>query len=374
VEGSWFRLYTEIRADPKLRRLPPAQRWAWIVVLALAKESPRPGWLLLAEGLPLHPQDLADQARISLKEARDALASFARQDMVAEEEGVLRVIHWERRQFVSDNSTGRWESWKKRKKGNVTNECQNNANVSPTVLQQEPHQRPANVGPTAQGQEVHQHPTNVGPTELHQRLANVGQTPPEYRVQRQTTETEKDINPSPSESAESDRPEPTTEPSFPTQSPDPSLISKLPGPALIFPPEGSDQPGLSPGHSTSDQAITGTSPSPTSPSLPRPKRSREGAPAKGETPPSVLLFRQETHRYPARQWFPEIEASVGSNPDELERWRLLVHGWVGAGWNPLNVAGMLELFRRHEMPHPGSRKEKVNDAADFARGLDYDSL
>ncbi|MEI6309909.1 MAG: hypothetical protein WCP58_09745, partial [bacterium] len=104
---SWFRLYTGICADPKLRRLPVSQRWAWVVVLALAKESPQPGRLLLCEGLPLRADDLADQAHITLREAEEALASFLLQGMVTEEDGIYDVVHWAKRQYLSDCSSER---------------------------------------------------------------------------------------------------------------------------------------------------------------------------------------------------------------------------------------------------------------------------
>ncbi|MCL6443142.1 MAG: hypothetical protein K6T83_06760 [Alicyclobacillus sp.] len=47
----WFRFYTEAISDTKIRRLPPAQRWLWVVMLSLARKSNRHfGWLEKGEG------------------------------------------------------------------------------------------------------------------------------------------------------------------------------------------------------------------------------------------------------------------------------------------------------------------------------------
>lgn len=107
MASQWVRLYTEIRSDRKLRRLSPAQRWLWVVMLTIAKESPQPGRLLLAEGVPVTVEDLADDAAISIEEVRAGLQAFINQRMVAEVDGFYHLINWNKRQFVSDSSTER---------------------------------------------------------------------------------------------------------------------------------------------------------------------------------------------------------------------------------------------------------------------------
>jgi len=61
-------------------------------------------------------------------------------------------------------------------------------------------------------------------------------------------------------------------------------------------------------------------------------------------PASVKAFRSGAHRYPPRAWYDRIAAAVGDDPAALDRWKALVHEWVGRGWNPGNVQGMLEAF------------------------------
>lgn len=67
-------------------------------------------------------------------------------------------------------------------------------------------------------------------------------------------------------------------------------------------------------------------------------------------PPSADVFREETHRWPRKSWWPDLEKKVTSNTASLDRWREVVHAYVGLGWNPMNVKGMLEWFDKNELP------------------------
>ena len=116
MTGLWFRLYTEISHDRKLRRLTPASRWLWIVLLAIAKESPCPGWLFLAEGVPVTLDDLADMAAISLEEVEAGLSGFVDQRMIEKADGVWRLLNWDKRQFVSDSGKERVQKYREKRK------------------------------------------------------------------------------------------------------------------------------------------------------------------------------------------------------------------------------------------------------------------
>lgn len=103
----WLRLYTEIRNDRKLRRLPPAQRWLWVTMLTIARESPVPGALLLSENVPVNLEDLVDEAAITIEQVKAGIQSFKDQEMIEEINGVYYLINWNKRQFTSDSSTPR---------------------------------------------------------------------------------------------------------------------------------------------------------------------------------------------------------------------------------------------------------------------------
>lgn len=82
----WFRVYVEMVRDRKLRRLTPAQRWLWVVMMACARESPVPGFLMLSEAAPLTAEDLAEEAGMKLREVIDAIEKMS---------GPLQMIVWD---------------------------------------------------------------------------------------------------------------------------------------------------------------------------------------------------------------------------------------------------------------------------------------
>lgn len=120
MAGLWLRLYTEIRNDRKLRRLSPAQRWLWVVILTIAKESPEPGSLLLSEGVPVTVEDLADDAAIPVDEVQQGIEAFITQKMLEQIDGVWRLVNWDKRQFSSDSSTERVRRHRQKKQENET--------------------------------------------------------------------------------------------------------------------------------------------------------------------------------------------------------------------------------------------------------------
>ncbi len=67
--------------------------------------------------------------------------------------------------------------------------------------------------------------------------------------------------------------------------------------------------------------------------------------------PAIQAFRSAAHRYPPRAWYKEVVEAIGEREEDVGRWRALVHDWCGRGWNPGNVAGMLEKFRKEKASH-----------------------
>lgn len=82
-------------------------------------------------------------------------------------------------------------------------------------------------------------------------------------------------------------------------------------------------------------------PAPTRYSVPRSERK-----PRSRIPAAVSVFRSEAHRYPAKTWYAAVSEAVGEDQSALDRWRALVHDWVGRGWNPGNVAGLLDVWAK----------------------------
>ncbi len=74
---------------------------------------------------------------------------------------------------------------------------------------------------------------------------------------------------------------------------------------------------------------------------PGPKPPKKRKPSLSQDP-AIKVFREITHRYPAQAWHQDIVDAVG---EDVEKWRGIVKEWVGWGWNPANVKGMLEVYR-----------------------------
>src|SRR5689334_10198587 len=105
----WFRFYVEACHDRKLRRLKPAERWLWVAVLAIARQSPLPGILLISEREPFTVEDVADFAGMSERETRQGMARLEYAELidVDPELGAWFVPAWNDRQFESDDVTAR---------------------------------------------------------------------------------------------------------------------------------------------------------------------------------------------------------------------------------------------------------------------------
>lgn len=131
---TWFRLYTEITRDRKIRRLQPSYRWVWITILCMAKESPIPGCLFLSDSLPVHPEDIADEAAVDIKDVEQSLEAFINLNMLLRTDGVYMISHWDERQYKSDSSTERVQRYRENVKCNTDvtfQECYGNNNETP---------------------------------------------------------------------------------------------------------------------------------------------------------------------------------------------------------------------------------------------------
>lgn len=131
----WFRLYTETIWDRKIRRLTPSQRWLWVVALALARQSPLPGILILStdplEVLSSH--DIADAAALKESEVKKGLEKFAGLGLIVRNPdlGAWEIARWNDRQYESDETTKRTAKHRQRNADTALMERSNDADVTP---------------------------------------------------------------------------------------------------------------------------------------------------------------------------------------------------------------------------------------------------
>jgi hypothetical protein len=77
-------------------------------------------------------------------------------------------------------------------------------------------------------------------------------------------------------------------------------------------------------------------------------------------PPAVKAFREEAHRFPPKAWWSKVAGAVGEGEQEISWWREVVTAWVGRGYNPQNVSGMLDWFRAGSIPPQGGNGRRRN--------------
>ena len=109
----------------------------------------------------------------------------------------------------------------------------------------------------------------------------------------------------------------------------------------------------------------------------RSAKRREHAPA----PPAVEVYRESMHRYPDKAQFDKIADIVGNDDERLALWRAITETWRDRGWNRQNMVGMLECFRKGEVPGRNDGRDspmteprgfagiRAMEAADERRGV-----
>jgi len=89
-------------------------------------------------------------------------------------------------------------------------------------------------------------------------------------------------------------------------------------------------------------------------------------------PPAVATYRKATQRYPPKTLYGEIEARVGGLDTKLALWERVCTDWIGRGYNPRNITGLLECFEKGGLePRRGNTREPIpleRTIADFPKG------
>lgn len=128
----WFRLYTEMPTDRKIRRLTVEHRWLWVCVMCAARQSPVEGWLLVSEDEALTIEDLADISGLKPRQVDNGLKAFLKLGMLENdvEVGAFHIAAWSTRQRQSDTSTDRVRAWRAARKQASAASCNDDVTVS----------------------------------------------------------------------------------------------------------------------------------------------------------------------------------------------------------------------------------------------------
>lgn len=130
----WVKLYTDFLDDPKVGFLSDAAQLLFVKLILMAGECDAEGYIANGE-TPLTQQQIAWRLRIAPESFAAALAELAQAGLVREDDGLILVTNFQKRQDRSQSE--KREMWRERKRRqreaqNVTRESRvNHACVSP---------------------------------------------------------------------------------------------------------------------------------------------------------------------------------------------------------------------------------------------------
>lgn len=104
----WFRVYTEMVDDEKLRLLAFEDRWHFVALLCLKGQG------LLDEGGPLLMRKVAVKLGLSVREVEEVVRRLAEVELI--DKTTLQPLAWDARQMKSDSSAERVKAFRERKK------------------------------------------------------------------------------------------------------------------------------------------------------------------------------------------------------------------------------------------------------------------
>lgn len=107
----WFRLYSEVLDDKKIKRICRATGQSkalvlgvWVTLLALANDSGDRGSLQISDGIPYELGDIAYETDLPDDQVDTLLKLFEQYDMLHHDNKAgWAILNWDGRQFKSDN-------------------------------------------------------------------------------------------------------------------------------------------------------------------------------------------------------------------------------------------------------------------------------
>ncbi len=101
-----------------------------------------------------------------------------------------------------------------------------------------------------------------------------------------------------------------------------------------------------------DSIPKGIGPSP--PNQPKKLKKKETAPK----PAAVHVYRSVANRFPSKAVWSVIDQAIGDKKEDLDRFGEVVKWWIGQGYNPLNVNGIIDVYQNGEKKDKPKKKPK----------------
>lgn len=106
---TWFKLHSDFRNDPKIKRLPIAERYAFIILLCLANESEIRGTIA-----GLDDDDIAFELEMQSEDWQTLKAKFKIKGFIDFTKDQILIRNWDKRQY--DKPSDHPEATKQRKR------------------------------------------------------------------------------------------------------------------------------------------------------------------------------------------------------------------------------------------------------------------
>lgn len=106
-------------------------------------------------------------------------------------------------------------------------------------------------------------------------------------------------------------------------------------------------------------------PTPAPPAKAPPSRKEKEPTARARDIPAAMIYHDLTRRWPPRVVWDRLRLIANGG---LARWGETVKAWLAVGWNPGNLAGMLDCYDRGELP--GTRRPERGKLAAVSQAED----
>ena len=125
----WLRLYTDVKDDPKIRKMELEEQAVFFLLLTIAAEEDKEGII------PMEAEDIAWSLRIPVDLAKKTIKKCLEREILLKDRKGFKLINWEKRQFPSDHRKDYWKDWRSTSKCNVAPNVAPNVegNVAPNV-------------------------------------------------------------------------------------------------------------------------------------------------------------------------------------------------------------------------------------------------